>query len=113
METMEQDRRKHIRVRTDAPISFWFLDNPSAPPAGSVMTDLSERGVRFLSGKFMPLCSHLVIELALPVPWRFVKVIAKVVWVRRASLGGKHETGCKFILLSPKDFRVVSEYMEK
>ena len=70
--------------------------------------DLSKE--RQMSGA---LSNRLVLVIALPTPFRSIKAISKVAWIRKVPIGDQYEIGNQFLNLSEEDKKHLKNCLER
>ncbi|MDP8234280.1 MAG: PilZ domain-containing protein [Candidatus Saelkia tenebricola] len=89
------DRREWPRVDVRLPIRFREVGEFGSSPIDSETQDVSEGGIKFNSGKFLPKNSKLVLNMNL-TDVNGMKATVKVVWSARDSHTSMYETGVEF-----------------
>lgn len=113
MNTTSADSRKYQRVQTHIPVRFRKLrDGADVVGEGSISKNLSEGGVRFMTGEFISMACRLILELDIPMITKPVKAISKVAWIKKADAGNDYEVGNQFLEISRKDKELISQYVD-
>lgn len=89
------ERRRWPRVVVQLPIRYREVGEFNHLPLDSETKDISEGGVRFVAGKFLPKECKLVVSLNLS-HMVGVKATVKVVWTARDSHTNMYEVGAQF-----------------
>lgn len=98
-----KERRKHSRKVLRMPVQYKSLKTLADSSKGALTKDLSEGGMRFVGNDFISLSNRLVLTLILPAPFRSIKAISKVAWIKKVPMGDQYEIGNQFLNLSAED----------
>lgn len=107
------ERRKYARYNYRLPIQYKNMKALSDPFAGALIKDIGEGGIRFVGNEFLSLANRLLLSISLPAPFRTIKAISKVAWVRKVPMGDQYEIGNHFLSLSETDKKELKGYLEK
>ncbi len=109
----KQERRKSPRVETRIPVTYHTLRGDDTEKKEASLThDLSEGGMRFRTGEFLSMACRLIIELAIPIYNKPVKMISKVAWIKKSGAADEYEVGNQFLEMSKEDKKLISQYVE-
>jgi len=107
------ERRKHNRKGLRTSIQYKSLKALSESSIGALIKDVSEGGVRFIGNEFISLSDRLVVTIMLPTPFRSIKAIAKVAWIKKVPMGEQYEIGNQFLNLTDEDKKQLRNCVER
>ena len=108
-----KERRKYTRKTLRLPVQYKSLKQLSDTSRGALTKDVGEGGMRFVANEFLTLSNRLVLTIMLPAPYRSIKAISKVAWIRKVPLGDQYEIGNQFLNLSEEDRKYLKNCVEK
>ena len=108
-----RERRKFSRKDLRLPVQYKSLKQLSDSSKGALTRDICEGGIRFIANEFITLSNRLVLTIILPAPFRSIKAISKVAWIRKVPVGDQYEIGNQFLNLSDEDRRHLKTCLEK
>lgn len=111
-EVMKEKRRfprKNLRI----PLQYKSLKSLSDASRGALTRDIGEGGIRFIGNEFISLSNRLVLTITLPAPFRSIKAISKVAWIRKVPMGDQYEIGNQFLNLSEDDKKHLRNCVER
>ena len=109
---MNENKRKHNRVKTHIPVRYSNLrDGAGVMEASSISRNLSEGGIRFRTPEFVSMACRMIVEMDIPMLSRPIKAISKVAWIRKAASSDDFEVGNQFLEMSKKDRERMAEYV--
>lgn len=92
---MIQERRCSKRLSLSKPIRYH--QKGSQVYTNSLGKDISDKGIGFISDRFLPISSHVVIETHHPLNQDFIKVVAEVVWITSQPYSERFSVGARFL----------------
>ncbi len=107
-----KERRKYPRKTLRFPVQYKSLKSLSDVSRGALSKDICEGGVRFITNEFITLSNRLVLTIMLPSPFRSIKAIAKVAWIRKVPMGDQYEIGNQILNLSEDDKKYLHKCIE-
>ncbi len=107
------ERRKHPRYTHRLPVQYKNIKSLASPFVGALVRDIGEGGIRFVGNEFLSLANRLVMTLSLPAPSHPIKIISKVAWIKKLSMGDQYEIGNQFLNMSAEDKKELKSYLEK
>ena len=108
-----KERRQFARKPLRFPVQYKSLKSLSEIPRGALTKDISEGGIRFVGNEFITLSNRLVLAIMLPAPYRSIKAISKVAWIRKVPLGEQYEIANQFLNLSEDDKKLLRKCIER
>ena len=113
---MEESKRKFERAQCEIDSSFKSLEQSSRPVSETVVHDISERGIRFRSGDFIPVNHRLLFKINIP-NHKTSEALARPAWIREIPSINQYDVGAEFISLSEENREIIrffaSERMTK
>lgn len=106
-----EEKRKSPRFRLGAPVEYRALRGSPETKRGSLSSDISVGGVRFITEEFLSLTARMVLDVTLPLPERPFSAVSKIAWIRKLPAGDKYEVGSQFLEISKDDKNRLSNYM--
>lgn len=107
---MNNDKRRHGRVRCEIDSSFRNLDaDASRSISETLIQDISEGGIRFRANHFIPVHNKLLFRIQIPNS-KFIEAIARPTWIREIPNLGQFDIGAQFISLSDEDRNIIKEF---
>lgn len=107
---MENEKRKHPRVACEIDSSFWNLDRvATAAPVTTVVKDISEGGIRFRAGHFVPVHNKLLFKIQIPKQ-KCIEVVAQPAWIWEVQSLSRFDIGAKFLSLSEDDREIIKQF---
>jgi len=98
------ERRQFQRVFYGEPVRYKLIDSrEEAYFQGALGRDVSESGIRFVTDRFVPLNSRLMMEMCFPPSLKPVKVVARPAWIREIIRQEQFEIGNCFVEISEED----------
>ena len=104
-----QDRRKYRRVGCRLPSAMRGIAGAGVEPAKTVVSDISEGGLRFSTQTPVPLTGEFYVSLAMASRTVFAK--AKAVWMNRLANLNCYEVGACFLDILPDDRNFIRQYV--
>lgn len=98
-----KEKRKFPRFRMSVPVEYRMLRGSPEAKKGSVISDISAGGVRFITDEFLAFTARMVLDITLPIPERPVSAVSKVAWIKKLPIGEKYEIGNQFLEMSKDD----------
>jgi hypothetical protein len=95
------ERRRFLRIPLSAPIQFKKIGY--IKDERNISKDLSVRGVRFLSQRFVPVSSYIKIEVHIKKNYSPIKFISKVIWIKSVYDDELFEVGVQIWDISKED----------
>lgn len=95
------EKRRFIRIPLSVPIQFRRIGYLAQER--NISKDISIKGVRFLSQRFVPIDSYIKVEIEIKANSDPVKFIAKVVWVKTVYEDELFEIGAEVWEISKED----------
>jgi len=108
-----KERRRFPRKELRIPVQYKNLKRLSETSRGALIKDISSGGIRFVGNDFISLSNRLVLVIALPTPFRSIKAISKVAWIRKVPMGDQYEIGNQFLNLSEEDKKHLKNCLER
>ena len=108
-----KERRKYPRKNLRIPVQYKNLKLVSDTSKGALTRDIAEGGIRFIGNEFISLSNRLVLTIILPAPFRSIKAISKVAWIRKVPMGEQYEIGNQFLNLSKDDKKHLRNCVER
>lgn len=87
------ERRHLLRIPISIPIKFRRVDYVAEQR--NISKDLSVKGIRFLSQEFVPVSTHIKVEIKLREDAPAVKFIAKTAWIKSLYGDELYEIGAR------------------
>lgn len=106
-----EEKRKSPRFVLGAPVEYRTLKGSPETKRGSLSSDISVGGVRFITEEFLSLTARMVLDVTLPLPERPFSAVSKIAWIRKLPAGDKYEVGSQFLEISKDDKNRLSNYM--
>lgn len=106
-----EEKRKSPRFILGAPVEYRALKGSPETRRGSLSSDISVGGVRFITEEFLSLTARMVLDVALPLPERPFSAVSKIAWIRKLPAGDKYEVGSQFLEISKDDKNRLSSYL--
>lgn len=78
-----------------------------------VATDISEGGIRFNTGEFVPLACHMILEINVDQLDKPVRCVSKVTWIKKTPDGATYEVGNHFAEIRKKDRDTIAKLIKK
>ena len=94
MEHVVDERRRDPRVQVSEAVRYQFKD-PTAF-GGCLSADISESGIRIIVTEFIPLDSHILLQVQLP-NGKYAEAEAKVMWATKYPHMDRFQIGLEFI----------------
>ena len=85
--------------------------NHTSPSSETVISDISEGGIRFRAGKFIPVQNRLLFRLRLPNQ-KPIEAVAKPAWIREIPALNQYDIGAEFLSLSDGDREIIRSYIQ-
>ena len=105
------DKRSARRVKRDLFGYMKDLDsNTPGMPQESYISDISENGLRFRVGKFIPISHRLAFTIELPKR-RSIEVALTSAWVSEYGILQVYNMGGAFANISPPDRSLLKEFL--
>ncbi len=102
----------HVRVPCQIDSSFTDLDANSADAQGeTLVNDLSEGGIRFRAGRFIPIQNKLLFRLR-PPGKKTIEALAQPAWIKEIPSVNQFDIGAKFISLSDSDRAIIRSFVQ-
>jgi len=111
--TRFEEKRKTARFKMATPVEYRMLRGSPETKKGSLISDISAGGVRFITDEFLALTARMVVDINLPVPDRPVSAVSKIAWIRKLPNGDKYEIGNQFLEMSRDDKERLSGYLNR
>ena len=108
-----KERRRCLRKGLRIPVQYKSMKSSSDATTGALTRDVSEGGMRFVGNDFISLSDRLVLNIVLPTPFRSIKAISKVAWIRKIPMGDQYEIGNQFLNLSSDDKKHLKTCLER
>jgi len=110
-----QERRRDSRVREEDKVVIELLTDGQPPSERTVIhaltQDISPGGVRLTTHVFLPVNTHLKLEIVLSRRRRVINVVGVVRWCGTSALADElFETGIEFTQISPDDKMLLLEH---
>ncbi len=104
------EKRQHPRIPCEITARWQALE--SGPASGpSLVSDISEGGVRFRSNAFIGVRRRLRVKLELPgLP--ALSAAVEPVWVRSVPGVGQYEVGARFLTLSEAERGTIRGFLQ-
>lgn len=106
-----RDKRRDFRLNLRIPMRYKKIQMHQQEFQGSLMHNLSARGVRMTVHEFLPLNSNLALEIPLTSTAKVVQGTARVVWVNKSGQGEQYEAGIEFVNLSQGDHGRIARFV--
>lgn len=118
----QKDRRKFSRVQDD--IFIFCKMEKDYGTYEYIAKDISEKGLKFESDKFIPVSAPLEIEIYQPLDCRksrifSIYVLGKLVWSKEIEKGARWKNanryigGVKFVKISKNDRDIIVNYVKE
>ena len=72
----------------------------------TTVQDISEGGVRFRVGKFLPIRERVWVKLSIPRS-KPIEVVTKPAWIRELPTIGQYDVGAEFLTLTEEDRQAI------
>ena len=110
----EKRTARRIAEKTEVTISPAGVDNPEVEKKVDrcLTRDISIKGIRIQSEKFLPINSTLKIQLALRDPTRLLNVWGKIRWVKKLKECEVFEMGIEIVETSREDQCALERHIE-
>lgn len=108
-----EDKRRFKRVGVSLPLEYRDLRKSAELPKGSLLRNISEGGVCFVSKEFMSLACRLILNITLPNNSKPVKAIAKVAWIRKLPASNQYELGNQFLEMTKEDRSQINDFVKE
>jgi predicted nucleotide-binding protein (sugar kinase/HSP70/actin superfamily) len=112
-----KEKRKAPRINEKAAvtISLAGLDYPHLDKkiTHCLTEDISIKGIKIQSEKFLPINSILKIQLSLREPTRLINVLGKVRWIKKLKACEVFEMGIEIVETSREDMGVLKRHIEE
>jgi len=95
------------------PVQYKSLKALAESDRGALTKDVSEGGIRFIGNEFITLSNRLVLTIVLPAPYRSIKAISKVAWIRKVPMGEQYEIANQFLNLSEEDKKLLRNCIKR
>ena len=102
-----QETRLAPRVRFSGPLRCQIRG--SGEISGTISEDLSLSGIRFISSKFIPSQTPVMLEISLFS--QIVKPIAQIIWASPFFRQDKFHLGARFLEWDPKEKKDLSDFV--
>ena len=106
---MEEDRRRFERVQCEFDSSFKSIEESTRSASNAVVQDISEGGIRFRAGKFIPVNHRLLFTIHIP-SHKSVEAVARPAWIREIPSLSRYDIGAEFISLAAEDREIIRQY---
>ena len=107
---MEEGQRRFDRTRCEIDSSFKNLDIAAQPlPSETVVQDISEGGIRFRAGHFVPVHNKLLFKIQIPKR-KVIEAVAQPAWIREIPSTNQYDIGAKFLSLSDEDREIIRQF---
>ena len=93
-ETNIYERRRFPRFPFREPIQYQLKNSHRF--GGCLAGDISEGGIRVNFNDFIPLDTHIIVQVFLTMG-RMVECIGRVVWVQKLPFSDRYQAGLEFI----------------
>ncbi len=112
-----KEKRTGRRISEKAEVTI----SPSGPDSPDVdrkishclTEDISVKGIRIQSERFLPINSTLKIQLSLREPSRLLNILGKIRWVRKLKEGEVFEMGVEIIATSKLDLGALKHHIDE
>jgi len=108
-----EEKRISPRFKIDTPVEYRMLRGAREAVQGSVLSDISAGGVRFITNEFLALTARMVLDITLPVPERPIFAVSKIAWIKKLPMGDRYEIGNQFLEISRDDKARLSSYLNR
>jgi c-di-GMP-binding flagellar brake protein YcgR len=108
-----EEKRASPRFRIDTPVEYRMLRGARETVKGSVLSNISAGGVRFITNEFLALTARMVLDITLPIPERPISAVSKIAWIKKLPVGDRYEIGNQFLEISRDDKERLSKYLNR
>ena len=108
-----KEKRKNPRIETSIPMRYKELRGKSYLAKGTHTKNVSKGGARFVTDRFISLACHLVVEMNLPAPFKSVKAISKIAWIKKLPTDDRYEVGNQFLAMTSEDETMLTGYTKE
>lgn len=113
MQPYVKERRRFPRINVRLPLQFKDVQRPIETYSGTLTKDISEGGVRFISGEFLSIFTRLLLEVSVPSFSRPIKAISKVAWIQKIPRSNQYNVGVKFMDVTEEDKKQLASFVSK
>ncbi len=113
MQPYVKERRSTPRINARIPVQFKDIQRQIEPYSGSITKDISEGGLRFVSGEFLSIFTRLLLEVSVPSFSRPIKAISKVAWIQKVPRSSQYDIGLQFMDMTEEDKKHLSAFIAK
>ena len=113
MQPYVKERRSSPRIKARLPVQFKDIQRPIETYSGSITKDVSEGGIRFISGDFLSIFTRLLLEVSVPSFTRPIKAISKVAWIQKIPRSNQYNVGLQFMDMTEEDKRHLTSFISK
>ncbi|MBI4335633.1 MAG: PilZ domain-containing protein [Candidatus Omnitrophica bacterium] len=106
-----EEKRKTPRFKMSSPVEYRMLRGAPETRKGSLLSDISAGGARFITDEFIALTARMVLNVTLPVPERPIAAVSKVAWIRKLDRQDRYEVGNQFLEISKDDKERLASYL--
>lgn len=78
----------------------------------TLMRDISEGGLKFVSEEFIPPKTDLVLEFKLSPEAEMIKAVAEIVWIQQIRGSDWYRIGIQFLNINPERKKEIARYVE-
>lgn len=114
--TVIPERRRVSRLQEDNDVTITVISEAIHLPKGRIFynlgKDISTSGIRIQGNIFLPVNSHLEIEVSLNDPPRRISTFAKIKWIRTLPSSESYESGLEFVNTSGDMIRQLDDYIQ-
>jgi len=108
---LTDEKRKTERKSVALPLRYREFSGSTYVSRGTLSKNLSEGGIKFDAEGFLPLASHLFVEMNLPAMSKTIKAISKIAWIKKLPAGEKYEVGSHFLAMTSEDEALMSQFI--
>ncbi|HUU39216.1 MAG TPA: PilZ domain-containing protein [Candidatus Desulfaltia sp.] len=111
----EKRAARRISEKAEVTISPVSLDclEVDKKVAHCLTEDISVKGIRIQSEKFLPINSTLKILLSLNEPTRLINILGKIRWIRKLKACEVFEMGIEIVATSKEDSGALKHHIEE
>ena len=89
------EHRKFIRIPEKTQVSYRIV--PTTVLEQCAVSDISQKGIRFITYHFIPKNSHLKIRIVFGNTGIAIEAMVVLVWIKEMPYSGTYEAGVRFI----------------
>ncbi|MDD5438795.1 MAG: PilZ domain-containing protein [Candidatus Omnitrophica bacterium] len=97
------EKRKFPRLDVKIPLRYKDFSGAAQPELESFSKNLSQGGISFNTHRFVPLSSHLVLDMNVPAFADPIRAITKITWIRKLAAANRYVVGGQFVEIKRND----------